>query len=356
MAINKIKLKSGQISWEVNWREPSRNGTPGRRRKKRFSLKRDAQAFMGSIDKAKFENRYGDVFNEKRERNMTFGEFAAKYQTTFQHQKSFKGMKKYILRTLKARFGERLLSDITYLDLELFRNDRISTTTVRKNAEGKYKLRSRAAVNRELAVLRHMFNKAVQWEYLSVSPFSLGMGLFFKEDNMRVRYLSTQERERLLASCSEDLHPIVVFALHTGMRKGEILSLTWSKINEGFIHVEETKSDTSRQVPINKNVQEVLDNQQKKNPDNSPFVFCKSDGSMLKEIKTSFRTALQKAKITNFCFHSLRHTFASYLAMRGVSMKVIQEILGHQDIRTTMRYAHLSPEQHQNAVKILEDL
>ena len=105
---------------------------------------------------------------------------------------------------------------------------------IRNNSVKVQKKRSDADVNRMLAALRHMFTKAVDWEMMKKSPFSNMKNLFFKENNMRLRFLSDDEERRLLIYCKGHLKPIVLTALNTGMRRGEVLSLKWSHIRNGL--------------------------------------------------------------------------------------------------------------------------
>jgi len=140
------------------------------------------------------------------------------------------------------------------------------------------------------------------------------------------------------------------------MRRGELLGLKWDQIKDKRICLTETKTDRERQIPMNGVVRKVFKHQRAKNGLKSDYVFCQDGGKPITPtiLRTAFRNALKKAKIKNICFHDLRHTFASHLIMNGVSLKAIQELLGHTNIKTTMRYAHLSPEHHQAAVDSLE--
>lgn len=129
------------------------------------------------------------------------------------------------------------------------------------------------------------------------------------------------------------------------MRKGEILNLKWNDIDfiNHYITIQQSKTNEKRIVPMNQEVYEVL----KKLYKDGENVFS------IKECKRSFATALRKAKIEDFRFHDLRHTFASHLAMDGCNLKTIQELMGHKDIKMTMRYSHLSKAYLEEAVEKL---
>ena len=140
-------------------------------------------------------------------------------------------------------------------------------------------------------------------------------------------------------------------ALHTGMRKAEILYLRWKQIRNGFIYLNKTKTSESRQIPVNETLNTLF--QSLPRHLKSDYIFCNKDGKPF-EVRRSFNTALKKAGIEDFRFHDLRHTFASRLVMKGASLKAVQELLGHKNIKMTMRYAHLSEDFKKEAVRLLD--
>jgi integrase len=165
-------------------------------------------------------------------------------------------------------------------------------------------------------------------------------------------------------------------AINTGMRRGEILSLKWSQIRNGLIYLDKTKTNESRQIPINDDLARVFREIRRERHLESEYVFTyrmgehrlKASGpgrgrkvppptaKRVTDIKNGFKAALKRAGITDCRFHDLRHTFASHLVMRSRSLKEIQELLGHKDIKMTMRYAHLSEEHKRHAVNTLNGL
>jgi integrase len=239
------------------------------------------------------------------------------------------------IKNLLSVFKGRLIAKISAYDVEYYMNKRRDKVTP-------------ATVNRELSCIKHMFNKAVQWGYLVTNP--LRMVNKYKEPPGRVRYLSELEIRRLLQHCTEHIKPIIIMALHTGMRKGEILSLKWSDIDmhNRTITIRKTKNNEVRILPINNALYRILkvmwqqlDNQ---------YVFSNTEGKPYSDIKVGFRAALRRAGIKDFRFHDLRHTFASRLVMAGVDIRTVQVLLGHKDIRVTMRYSHLSDQNLRRAV------
>ena len=350
MAIRQRVNKNG-VTWQVDYRDPQ-----GKRVMKCFPKKADAEAYLGKVTAAKREERYYDVFDVKKESQITFNELADRYVENYRGQKCFSRLKYYLVEEYRTVFGERRLSEIGYLDLETYRNRRKETPTKAG------KPRTEATINRELSTLRHMLNKAVEWGMLEQNPFNKGSKLMLKENNHRLRFLNNSEIEALLKACDElkvtspHLRPIVETALLTGMRRNELLSLKWEQIRNGFIYLTETKSGKARQIPINDRLAEVFKEVRRGNQLKSPHVFCGPDGKRFFEVKRSFASACRKAGIEAFRFHDLRHTFASQLVMRGASLKAVQELLGHASLAMTMRYAHLSHEHLKDSVNLLNNL
>lgn len=169
-----------------------------------------------------------------------------------------------------------------------------------------------------------------------------------------MRYLDRNERERLLAACRDShdrrLYPLVVTAISTGMRQGELLRLRWKDIDfeDGYAVIHQSKNDDRRAVPIPPPALTVLAALKKRAPRASPLVFAGPRGKALFP-KKPWLNALETASIQNFTFHDCRHTAASYLAMSGATLAEIAEILGHKTLQMVRRYAHLS-ERHTSAV------
>ena len=175
--------------------------------------------------------------------------------------------------------------------------------------------------------------------------------------NHKIRYLTKSEEEKLFNAIDElypHIKPIIICALQTGMRKSEIFNLQWANINYDYNYIEllETKSGKARKIPISDKLNKVFSKQSK----NYNYVFTNLDtGLPYKDIHKSFNAVLKKANIKNFRFHDLRHTVATRLVEQGVPLPVVQEILGHSKIETTMRYAHAIPEQKINAINLLSN-
>jgi len=256
-----------------------------------------------------------------------------------------------ILGKLKVRLGaETPLVEITAQRIAQYDRGRVSETSKAG------RLVMPATVNRELAILRHLLRLAEEWGYIAKVP-KIRLA---KEPEGRLRFLAEEEIPRFLAACEEKrskspvLLPVATLALHTGMRKGEILGLAWERVDfsRGVLRLEQTKSGRRREIPMNQTVYETLSSLP--GPKAEGFVFRKRDGRAWGNIRTAFEGACREAKIEDFKFHDLRHTCASWLVMKGRSLKEVQEILGHREFSMTLRYAHLSPDRLRDAVATLD--
>ena len=194
-----------------------------------------------------------------------------------------------------------------------------------------------------------------------------------KEPPGRIRYLTLEEYDRLLIALDPEtlrenpynagrdfsqllnvyLRPIVLVALHSGLRRSEILSLRRQSIDwqNRRIIVEHTKNGERRIIPMNGTLYETLRRLPARLDSDSLFPGVKPN-----IVTLAFRRAVKRAKIVDFRFHDLRHSFASHLTMGGANLRAIQTLLGHKDLRMTMRYSHLSPEHLQGAVKALDSV
>jgi integrase len=213
-------------------------------------------------------------------------------------------------------------------------------------------------VNRDLITIKAMLNKAVEWGYLDRSPAER-IKLFKIRKDERPQFLSKEEIERLLHSCTEGLYPFVYTALNTGMRRSELVYLRWKDIDldkrKITVHSREdwqSKSGKSRSIDINDNLFRFLKEYKHQR---SEYVFCTKDGHpLVNNLDRRFRNAAKRAGLDGVSIHTLRHTFASHLIMAGVPLVTVSKLLGHADIKTTMIYAHLSPQHLKDAVNTLD--
>jgi len=292
-----------------------------------------------------------------------------------------------IVKSIKTRFNDFLdiqLAEIDAWKVEKWRNER-----------RKQKVKP-ATINNNVNSLKGVLSRAVEWGVIPSHDLHKVKAL--KTDNTIVRYLSIDEEKRLrsaLARRSEKLKlerqsgnafrqqrgyellpdlsrcefpdhiaPIVILAMNTGLRKGELLSLTWSRVNleNDFITInaDNAKSGKSRHIPLNKEAKAVLTNWQKdvvtlksQQPLPNSFVFQGEEDQPITDIKKAWVNLLKQAAINDFRFHDLRHHFASKLVMAGVDLNTVRELLGHGNLEMTLRYAHLAPEHKAAAVNLI---
>ncbi len=207
-----------------------------------------------------------------------------------------------------------------------------------KRAEGV----SNATVNRSMEVVRAILRKAAnEWEWLDRAP-AVRM---LPEPKRRIRWLTQEEAERLIGELPEHLAEMVRFSLATGLRKANVTGLEWSQVNLGrriaWIHPDQAKSRKAIGVPLNAEAVLVLRRQMGKHP---RFVFTHR-GNPVKNVNTkAWKAALGRAGITDFRWHDLRHTWASWHAQAGTPPNVLQELGGWESADMVRRYAHLSPD------------
>jgi integrase len=280
----------------------------------------------------------------KRIPNHTFNTLATPYLKWAERQRGYRSKKGFV-NQLQKRFGTYPLRRISTLLVEEYQTER----TNRGNKP--------ATVNRHVATLKHMIAKAVDWEMVEEETLKrIRKVKLLEENNKRLRYLNKEECQELLGACDDHLRPIVIMALNTGMRKGEILSLKWEEVDlrHGFILLKDTKNGERREVPINETLKVMLTSLVRRL--DVPYAFYNSDtGKPYSDVKRSFKSALRRAKIHDFRFHDLRHTFASQLVMAGADITTIKELLGHKTLNMTLRYAHLAPSHRVKAVELLDN-
>jgi integrase len=250
------------------------------------------------------------------------------------------------------------LADIKLESVERYQAARKAETTNRKAADGAPRETSGATVNRDLALLRTMLNKAVDWECLDASPINWRRVKKFNE-NGRERYLTANERKRLFAALDDSgpiLSNFIVLALNTGLRRGEIMGLRWANVNmdDGLICLEraQRKNNKVLRVPLNENALVVL----RRLPRVSEYVLCDpGTGERILSFRKAFASACKKAGIKDLRIHDLRHTFGTMLNARGVALPTISSLLGHSSITMTSKYITPITEDQKRAVDCLVD-
>lgn len=345
--IEKRESDDGKVTFRAKIRMTGSRSESGT-----FTRITDARKWVQSIESAIRENRHFKVSEAKRH---TLSELIDRYCRDVLIRK--KGAKTQLqqLTWWKTNIGHLPLSDVTPPRIAECRDKLNRKITIRGTPL------SPASVVRYMAALSHALNTAVkEWGWIDDSPMRRVSKP--KEPRGRVRYLSDDERIRLLKSCKASkniyIYPIVVLAISTGMRLGEIKGLTWDDVdlNRGRAILHKTKNGERRAVPITGLALEELMELGKVRRIDSNLLFP-SKGSATKktknpiDIRYPWEKVIEEAEIEDFKFHDLRHTAASYLAMNGASLSEMAEVLGHKTLQMVKRYAHFSESHTDSVVK-----
>ena len=221
------------------------------------------------------------------------------------------------------------------------------------------------SIHRVVQIVRQVYNHCNRLGLYQGEVPTTKIGKVPKTDDKRQRYLSQQEANDLLvelASRSTDLHDQALLSLHTGMRAGEVFALTWTDVDlsRGLLMLRNTKNGTTRYVPITETVKTML--AERKTTGKQDYVFPSRTGGLRTQVSMSFVRAVDKLKFNDgvtdprlkVVFHTLRHTFASWLVMAGTPLYTVGKLLGHSSSAMTERYSHLAPDHMKAAVSALE--
>jgi len=313
-----------------------------------FGRKTDAAKWAQATEAAIREGRH---FPQREAKRRTLGDLVDReLETTKSKRPHDYNRQRLLLGWWKKRLGDYTLDQCTPALIAEYR-DRLLRENIGTKETPQH--RAPATANRFLSALSKAFSDAVrEWHWLHENP--LRRVAKEQESQGRVRYLSDKERERLLDDCRKselpELYLIVMLALTTGMRRGEILGLRWpdTDLERGRIILHKTKNRERRSVPIVPHVADLLREHGKIRRLDNDMVFP-SPGKQPIWFDRAWYAALAAAKVEDFRFHDLRHTAASYLAMSGATVPEIAAVLGHKTLAMVKRYAHLS-DQHTGAV------
>ena len=271
-----------------------------------------------TLAKRKVEIAENKFMDRKKEPKGTFSKLADLYSNWAKtNHRGFESSTRYRIDQFAKKFGNLRLKDISPLQIDSFILERVSVVKP-------------ATINREVGVLRHMFEKAIEWDLVQENPLQHVRPLHVEDK--RLRFLSKEEIVRLLEAVDENLYPILQIALNSGLRRGEIFKLQWKDVvfKNRFIRVADSKNGESREIPMNRTLGETL--KQIPRRLSVPFVFPGKTGNGLVNIRRPFLKALKVAQIDDFRFHDLRHTFASHLVMSGVDLTTVKELMGHKSV------------------------
>ena len=277
-------------------------------------------------------------------------EFVNTYARTTNKPSEIRAKESILSLHLVPVFGKSRLNEITSRRIDSYKADKL--------AQGL----SAKTVNNHLTVLRRCLTLAVEWELLDRVPAMK----WLKTEEPEFDFLTFEEADRLLAAAKREPQwwTMILLGLRTGLRQGELLALRWQDVDlhgskvvvrkavaKGIVGT--PKSRRSREVDLGREIITALKSHRHLRGE---LVFCNEAGDMLTatECKWPLWRACKRASLRQIGWHVLRHTFASHLVMRGATLKAVQELLGHADIRMTMRYAHLSPSARREAVELLD--
>ncbi|MEE9354302.1 MAG: site-specific integrase [Methylococcaceae bacterium] len=346
-SIRKRTNKDGSTSYRVDVRL---KGFPSQRAT--FNRLTDAKNWGSATEAAIKENRY---FKTAEAQKHTLGELIDRYirdvlPTKPKHEASLQGQQ---LNWFKSEIGAHTLADVTPAKIVECR-DKLLIEVQPKTK----KPRAPATVVRYMAALSHAFTIAVnEWGWLDDTPMRKvkkpalprGRVRFLSEDTTGLNGKKVDgERTQLLKACEQSgnpyLYTVVVLALSTGMRQGEIMGLTWDDVDfhQARATLHETKNGERRVVPLTGKALELLKEHAKVRRLNTDLLFPGKNLNKPMDLRTPWEVALKVACIEDFRFHDLRHSAASYLAMNGASLAEIAEVLGHKTLQMVKRYAHLS--------------
>lgn len=332
-----IVYKRGK-SWGIEYQDET--GKRFQRIVKNAQTRKDAVIVLNR----KVEEIFNRTYDVKKTERIRLDQFGEKYLENYAkvNKRSWK-TDSWLLENLKHYFKDKFLDEIGSWEIEQLKK-KLLDRNMRK-----------ASVNRHLALLRKMLNLAKEWEYLRSVP---KMKLFSEKDNLKERILTELEENELLRELSGQLRSIVIVALNTGARLGEVLSLEWGHVdfNNERILLEKTKSGKSREIPINQTLMIELEKMQVLNGKSPYLFFNPGTGKPFMNVRKGFIAACDRASIEGLRFHDLRHTFASRLVKKGVDIITVKELLGHSSVRITERYTHSSWEQKKKAASALEGI
>ena len=310
---------------------------------------------------AKYKQDVREGKHSVKARRIRFETFTVKYLDHARVNKKPKSAKRneVSIKMLMPYFKGKLIGSIHPFQVEQYKKAR------------REKGRSPATVNRDIACLRNVMNKAVEWNYIQVNP--IARVKLLAEDNEKMWVLSPEEETRLLEECEKRpqkkkyLKDLVEFALYSGMRQGEIFSLKKANVHleESFLLVTDTKNHENRTVPLNDTLRDIL---KRRLEEPGEHVFTNHKDKKITVLTNSFWKAIDEAGLirsemkegktvkVRFRFHDLRQTFGSRLGMNGTDLKSIMEIMGHKTAKVAMRYQHPSPDHKLKAVKNLDKI
>lgn len=306
----------------------------------------------GASTRETSKTRAAEVERERKEevkkgrgaiRDITFDALAKNYLERHAANKRGEGFFKANVSVLRQEFDGMLLSEIGPGEIDAFM------------AKRRAKVKP-ATANRTQTVLKQMLKLAIRWGHASTNPAA---GLKNeRENNGREWFLSRAEADTLIEATAEWLRPLVVMALQTAARQGELLALTWGDVDfkRGLITFRMTKNGEPRTIKMSTKARAALKSISTRTPTPTAHVFRNRAGERLVKagITWAWAQATKGADLDGFHFHDLRHTSASWVVQAGVPLNTLRVVMGHKSITMTLRYAHLAPDHQADAMAALD--
>ena len=334
--VNFKDSKTSKLRWErCGW--ASEGWTPEAAQRRRYELLEQDRA-------GKYKPK-----QERKADQLTFGELMDKHYLPWadENKRRARDDRSLYSNWLKPQFADKRLRDIAPLDLERLKKN--------MREEGKAEATTRHA----LCLVRQAFNKAVLWRLWEGNNPCKGVS-FPKPNNGRQRFLNRDEANKILEALrlrSPQVAWIATMSLYGGLRLQEVLNLKWSNVDlaNGIIYLQDTKNKDSRPIFITEPIRKILEELPTGSPDES--LFATKQGKPVQWLSKTFRAVVDNLKLNEgledprerVCFHTLRHTYASWAVMAGVPLYVVGKAIGHKTLVMTQRYAHLEPESHRIA-------
>ena len=291
----------------------------------------------------------GEMMDLKEVKSINFDDFARQYLDRYGINKAESTRARdqiTVDKHLIPFFGRRPLKQITAKDIEEYKSDRAACRLKNGNQTKK------STVNREIDLLKSLLERAVEWDYLKANP-SKGVQKF-RLDIEEPAFLTSVQGADVLRTATGQMRGFIAVGLNAGLRKGEMFALKWDDVDleREELRVRKSKGKRFRVIPMNETLVDVLNTHPRHT--RSPYVFFNPDGSPWRDVRKSFEAVLKKAGVARIRIHDMRHTFVTHLVMRGVDLNTVKELAGHQDIATTMKYAHLAPGHLKDSVELLK--
>jgi len=330
--------------WWVSFTDASGART---RRSTGTTDRREAEALLAKWKLETHQERHWDA-----QPSRSFDELMLQYLRATEGEKRAAWRDNSALKHLYPVFTGRDLATLTTVEVRGY--------IAQRKAEGA----AASTINKEVGLLSKALNYARrEWGWELANP---AQRCRQREPAGRVRWLTRAEAAALIQTAAIDprashLPDLIRLALHTGMRRGELLGLEWRRVDlQGcLIHLEatHTKTGVRRTIPLNREAYAAIMSRLRFRSEYcpaSPWVFAHQDGSRIGDVKNGFTSACRRAGLEDFHFHDLRHTFAAWAVSAGIPLAEVRDLLGHKTVQMTERYAHLAPENLRAAVTRLE--